>query len=211
MRWFKAIFWCGLLLWGNAFSQYYGLSLKAGTLGAQAELSRSFGRHMSVRVGGAYLLYDLKDTQGNEDYTYTGNLKLSSGFVFFDWFPFGNAFRLSAGGVVNLNQGEVKLLPIQSYEVDGRTYTPEMLGFVKTRIDFNRFAPYVGIGVGNVATYKGFVANLDLGVMYQGRPRVEMKAEGLLEPSAEQDELVEENLSWFTIYPIFAIGLMYGF
>ncbi|MBT4485577.1 MAG: hypothetical protein HOC71_18065, partial [Candidatus Latescibacteria bacterium] len=49
----------------------------------------------------------------------------------------------------------------------------------------------------------------DVGALYHGAPKVSLKTDGLLEPSAKQAPIVEENISWFQFYPVISIGYIY--
>jgi len=199
-----------LFLSANVHAQYYALSLKASTLGIRMEINRTFGKHFNSRVGFSYLAYT-EEGVGNEDYSYIGNLKLMSVTGILDWFPFSGSFHVSGGIVVNMNTGDAILTPLQSYDVGGRVYTPEMLGNLTAKLTFNRVAPYLGIGFGNPNLWKGFSWTFDIGAIYQGQPDVDLQATGLLEPSAEQEPLIEENISWFKVYPVVSFGLMFAF
>ena len=191
-------------------AQYYAIALKVSTLGIRMEVNRTFGRHFNSRVGFSYMAYS-QEGVGNEDYSYVGNLKLMSGTVLLDWFPFSGSFHVTSGAVINMNSGDAILTPLQSYDVGGRVYTPEMLGNLTAKLTFNRVAPYLGLGFGNPGLWKGFSWTFDIGAIYQGQPNVDLQATGLLEPSAEQEPLIEDNLSWFKLYPVISLGLMFGF
>jgi hypothetical protein len=131
-----------------------------------------------------------------------------------DYFPFGNSLRLTGGFLINLNKAEIALTPTDSYVVGGDEYTPEKLGVMTADIDFNKFAPYIGIGFGNpMAGDSGLKFSFDIGTIYQGAPNIDLSATGLIEPSAEADNeaTLESNLEWFQWFPVVQFGLTYKF
>ncbi|MCK5591624.1 MAG: hypothetical protein KAI72_06690, partial [Candidatus Pacebacteria bacterium] len=92
--------------------------------------------------------------------------------------------------------------------------TSEELGNLKANIKFNKVAPYIGLGFGNpTAGDSGFGFTFDLGTMYQGGAVVDLTADGLLAPTAAEDQerLIEDNLSWFKWFPVISLGLTYKF
>jgi hypothetical protein len=104
------------------------------------------------------------------------------------------------------------LTPIKTYSDGNIQYTPDKLGILSADITFQKVAPYIGIGLGNVTGGdRGFGLTFDLGTFYQGGPKVSMSATKLLEPSASQSGQLEDNLKWFKFYPVLSIGLAYKF
>ncbi|MFH1196149.1 MAG: hypothetical protein V1720_10575 [bacterium] len=200
-----------LLLTSNLHAQGFAAGIKVSTLGVQVEGIKSFSKSLNGRVGIAFFSYNLTGGGGDEDFEYEGDLKLLSISVLADYFPFQNWFRLTGGALINLNKGELTMTPTQSYTVGGVLYTPAMLGNVTADVKVNVISPYIGIGIGNPTVGKGVGFSLDIGGVYQGKPSVEMGATGLLEPSAEQAPIIEDNLSWFQFYPVVALGITFKF
>ncbi len=194
------------------YAQDYAASLKVSSLGISAEGIRSIGPSFNARLGISVFSYTYDGGGGTEDYSYSANLKLLSFSILGDWFPFQNFFRISGGFFVNLNKGDMTLNPAKTYTVGGSVYTPEKLGNLSAVIDFNKIAPYLGIGIGNpTAGPSGFDFSLDIGTYYQGSPNVDLSATGLLQPSAEQGPIIEDNLKWFKFYPVLSLGISYKF
>jgi hypothetical protein len=191
----------------TAQAQNYAVALKPGTSGIGIEAIRSFGQLYNVRFGYSYFNYDYR-YEDSDDYIMDSTVFISSVSAIFDWFPFERVFHISAGIFVNMNDVDAVLSPKESHDVGGRIYTPEMLGSLTANIDFNKAAPYFGIGFGNGYGKKsGFT--FDVGALYHGAPKVSLKTDGLLEPSAKQAPIVEENISWFQFYPVISIGYIY--
>lgn len=200
-----------LFLSQTANAQGFALGLKVSTLGIQVEGIKSLSNSFNGRLGIAFFSYSLSGGGGSEDFEYDGDLKLLSVSLLVDYFPFKNWFRITGGALINMNKGELTMTPTESYMVGGVLYTPEMLGNVKADVKVNTFSPYIGIGIGNPTQGKGVGFSLDIGGVYQGEPSVEMKADGLLEPTAEQSPIIEDNISWFKFYPVVALGITIKF
>ena len=200
-----------LLMTNNIHAQGFAAGIKVSTLGIQVEGIKSLSKSFNGRVGIAFFSYNLTGGGGTEDFEYEGDLKLMSVSLLADYFPFQNWFRITGGALINLNKGELTMTPTQSYMVGGVLYTPEMLGEVSADVKVNVLSPYIGIGIGNPTVGKGVGFSLDIGGVYQGKPSVEMDADGLLEPSAEQAPIIEDNLSWFQFYPVVSLGITIKF
>jgi len=198
----------------SVFAQDWAIALKASTLGGNVELYRSFGESFNVHLGANYFALK-QDLDGTEDYTAEADAGLMSFSALGDFFPVqSSSFRITAGLLFNLNEVDAILTPIKSYTVGGDEYTPDDLGTLDANIKFNPLAPYIGLGFGNPTSGEsGFGFSFDVGTMYQGGSIVNLTAEGLLEPSAaeDQEKLIEDNLSWFKWYPIVSLGITYKF
>jgi hypothetical protein len=203
-----------LIFLSSSNAQDYAASLKVSTLGVNFEIIRSFGQNFNARVGCAYFSYTLNSGGGTEQYKYAANATLSSATLLVDYFPFGQTLRITGGVLYNLNKGNIDLIPTKTTVIGGDEYTPDKLGNLKATVDFNKAAPYLGLGLGNPTSgSSGLGFTFDLGAVYQGPAHINLTAEGLLAPSAapDQEELLENNLSWFKWYPVLSFGIIYKF
>lgn len=193
-------------------AQNYAASLQMGTLGINLEAIRSFGPEINARIGFSFYSQDINNLGSSSDYTTMSKLNLLSFFTFADWFPFNSSFRLTGGLIVNLNKGSMTLTPLKTYYDGNIAYTPEKLGNLTADIDFNKIAPYIGLGFGNPTAGKpGLGFSIDIGTFYQGSPKASMTANKLLEPSASQAYILQNNIKWFKFYPVLSFGLTYKF
>jgi hypothetical protein len=214
MKKFFTILTCSLLVFSSILkAQDYAVSVKASTYGVNLEALRSFGTDFNARLGFAFFSYSITGGGGEDDFTYSGDLNLSSVSALADWFPFeSGTFRLTAGAFINLNKADLILTPTETYTMGGTTYSPEDLGTLTAKIDFNKVSPYFGIGFGNpTGGEPGLDFIIDIGAIYQGSPKASMHAEGLLAPTAGQASELENNLNWFRFYPVVSLGLSYKF
>lgn len=209
------IFFAAAILPQKVQSQDFAAALKVNTLGISVEGIRSFGPNFNARLGLAFFSYSADGGGGTgDDYKYSGSLDLFSISALADYFPWERGFRVTAGLLVNLNKGDAEMIPTKTYTVGGDQYTPDKLGVMNAKVDFNKIAPYIGIGFGNpTAGDRGLGFTFDIGTIYQGAPNVDLEATGLISPSAspEQEQTIEDNLSWFKWYPVVSFGLTYKF
>ncbi len=195
-------------------AQNYGLAARVSTRGFGIDLMRSFGPQFNLRLGTAFFSLSPDGGGENDDYKYSADVKLLSAVLLADYFPFDNGIRITFGGILNLNQSDIDLVPTKSYKVGGDTYDPESLGVLSASVDFNTFAPYIGLGIGNPLKGENSLQfTFDVGTMYQGGATVDLSATGLLAPSAapDQEQQLEDNLSWFKWYPVVSFAIVYKF
>ena len=149
-------------------------------------------------------------------------LKLQTVSLLGDWFPFANNFRISAGAVLNGNKFRLKGLPTGgNFTINGTTYPTSQVGSLDAAVDFNKAAPYFGIGYGR-AMKSGLSLIFDAGVMFQGSPKSKVDvtcgplappaqcAQAQSDTQAEQSRL-DESLHSFKYYPVISLGLAYTF
>lgn len=193
-----------------------GLNVKAGTLGAGVELSKSFGEKFSVGLG--FNAYDLKTTDSSSDIDYDFNFDLQSVALLGHYHPFGGIFRLTAGALYNKNELKLTGKPSagSTYSINGVSYTAAQVGTLTGTLTFNSTAPYFGLGWGNRPGGK-LGLSADVGVLYQGSPNLALSATGALsDPSLasnleQERRSAEEDLSDFEWYPVVSLGLYYRF
>jgi len=200
----------------------YNVALKAGTLGIGMDFSRMISDKVGVRfnVNGIHV----NRTEDLDDISYDATLDLLTVGALVDYFPFENAFRLSGGAYYNGNKFEGTATPSSTETIDlgFNTYTGDQIGEVKTNVDFQKFAPYLGLGWGNKSSEKGWGFTFDLGAMYQGSANVEATAvPNPLLPQVIQDQIatdieqerldIIEETDDYKWYPVIMIGVNYTF
>ena len=196
------------------------LGLRGGTLGGGVELSHAFGQRTGVRLNAD--AYNFKRTDTHDNIDYDMKLKLQTVSLLGDWFPFANNFRISAGAVLNGNKFRLKGLPTGgNFTINGTTYPTSQVGSLDAAVDFNKAAPYFGIGCGR-AIRSGLSLIFDAGVMFQGSPKSKIDvtcgplatpqqcAQARSDAQAEQSRL-DEKLHFYKYYPVVSLGLAYTF
>jgi len=193
----------------------FDAGVKVGTLGFGAEVTYPLNSFMTVAVGINKFSKSNSDTVSGNSYNEDIDLKTFS--VLFNFHPFAGSFRLTAGAMINNNELTLKAKPSLTYDINGTPYTFTDVGTLKATVDFRKFAPYAGIGFGHSAS-SGLGITLDLGVMMQGKPNVDLTTTGLLstdptfQAELKQEEANAENdIKGFTMYPVVSVGLNYRF
>ena len=197
------------------------IGLRAGTLGGGVELAHAFSETLGFRVAANGFTYKTSDTYESVDYD--AKLKLATGQLLFDWFPFSSNFRLSAGAVYNGNKLTLdgKPSPGGTFTINGVTYSSSNVGSLNGKVDFRKAAPYIGLGYGRPVG-KGLSLIADLGVLFQGSARSTLTvtcgagtpaltcAQIQRDVAAEQAKL-DDDMHKYQLYPVLSIGLAYTF
>lgn len=203
----------------TAMADGVALGLKAGTLGGGVELTTNVVPMLvNVRLQGNGFNYNT--TINNTSVNYDAKLKLLSAGLLADVYPFAGKFRITAGAYYNGNKLTLTGVPAagSTYTFNGVTYTAAQAGSVTGTMKFNNFAPYLGIGWGDaVSSGSPLGFNIDLGVLYQGKPKTSITASGAAATAglsaniaAEQAKL-DANVKKFKFYPVASVGISYHF
>jgi len=190
-------------------AQAAGIGLRAGTTGIGADFGWGILPTLGGRIGisGGSVSTDAETT----DIDYDAKLKLSNVNAFLDWSPLG-PFRITGGFIANNNKVDLTGRPRSTTTFPaGSTLT----GTVKPERDL---APYLGIGWGNVWT-KGVNFYVDLGVVFQGEPQVDLSLSCPPSPQctsaqaqvAAEERRVQDEVKRFKYYPVLNIGITIGF
>lgn len=210
-------------------STYAGMH--GGTLGVGVNAGYDFSKDLGVR--GLYNHFNLdfdREKAGNE---YDGKLKLRSLGLLLDWHPFWGTFRVSSGGFLNYNRLSASTEGMD-LGIGGREYDAEL----DFRMQFKRFAPYLGIGWTTGRGRAGLSFGADVGAFFLSTPRVSAsgRADGCSFSVSEggevevdcsgaagidADELrgdlerehreLRNDLDKWEVYPVVSIGVSYRF
>ena len=198
------------------------LGLRGGTLGGGVEVSTALSQRAAVRLNADG--YTRKQSSTEADIQYDVKLKLQTVSLLGDWFPFANNFRISAGAMFNGNKLTLKGQPSGgTFTINDQTYTAAEVGSLDAKVDFNKAAPYFGIGYGRPIN-GGLSLIFDAGIMFQGSPKSKIDVNcGTAAPQgsprctqlqndakAEESQL-DDSLHKFKYYPVISVGLAYTF
>jgi hypothetical protein len=201
-----------LLLGGqSAAAENFALGPKAGTTGLGLEATLRMSEAFNLR--GGFYAFDYSTDIEENGIQYDGDLELSNAGLFADWHPFAGTFRVSVGGVQSANafggaaDGEL--------EVGDNTYLAQL----QADVDWDGFAPYLGVGWGNAVGSAGWSFSFDLGVMFTGEPSVSLTGtvdDPLLQPDFDEDlareeESLRQELEDARYFPVINLGLAYRF
>ena len=193
------------------------VTAKAGTLGLGLELSGGPSDYFNARAGINYFDYDYSDEYENIEYDMELELRSVAGLL--DIHPAGGGFRLTGGMLFNENELAAKAKPDDTFEIGGTEYPAALVGDLTGQIDFDDFAPYVGLGwASDNGGDGGFGMSVDLGVAYQGSPDVALAASGPIssDPMFQEDleaerQALADDLEDYKYYPVVAVGFNYRF
>ncbi len=208
----------GLLLlptaWASAGDRAVGL--KVGALGLGVEYTQNLGERLAIRGGinGSTLGFDGQES----DIDYQFDVVWDSLSFAFDFHPKKTPLRLTAGILRNDNRLKALSTPSDDVTIGTTTYTPAEVGVLSGTIDFDKIAPFAGVGWDWSRGKQLFGMSLDVGVLDQGSPRVTLRATGTLlgDPSFQQDIADEEaqlrdSLSNLDLLPYVTVGFVFRF
>lgn len=193
-----------------------GLGLKAGTTGLGADAILRFHPKMDVRAGfdNASYGYDFTFDQNDIVYNAEADIKLGTVSALFDYHP-TNWFFISAGAAYNLFKIEVSGMAQEDIPYGDISIPKESIGnFNFTAGPGNKISPYLGLGLGNTLGVSKHVAfAFEMGAFFQGSPDLTVISDGLLAPTSDpahgKEELFENQISQYNIYPLIKISLSY--
>jgi len=192
-------------------AQAWGLGARIGTTGIGGDFGFDVLPTLGGRIGysAGSFSWDVETT----DVNYDAKMKLSNLNLLLDWSPLG-PFRISAGFIANDNKIDYNGTGNPGTALAGATLT----GTVKPE---KSFAPYLGVGYGNVWT-AGLNFYFDLGIMFQGSPQVSLQvncsasttpaqcAAAQSQGEAERQR-VQDKVDKYKYYPVANIGITFGF
>jgi hypothetical protein len=208
---------------GLASAADVAVGVRAGTAGLGPEVAFALNPYLDARIPVGLYNYDSKfDKTGVH---YDAKLELRNALLLLDWHPFGSGFRLSAGGGWNDNRLKVSA-PISElvrrYRPDIAPQIPASAGTIHGEAAGSSFAPYFGLGAGHPFAGGRWGVSFDLGVIYQGKPKVDLttdlnvgvpipaSARAILDAAAADEERrLEKELADYRYYPVVALGVSF--
>ena len=205
-----------LLVCGQATAdQNVWFGVKAGTLGLGLEGSWRPIPWMDVRLGWNTFEYDDRGSQAGVNYDATLSLDNFYGTANFR-FPL-SPMRFTAGAYSNSNELELVNDDALSLDIGGTIYPGDAVGTLTGTASFDDISPYVGIGF-DFDVFDKVGMSLDLGVLWQGEPQVDLTSDGLLASDplfqasleAEREQL-EAEFEDYKAWPVVSLGFNYQF
>lgn len=186
-----------------------GVAAKVGTLGLGLEATTNIvPLFANIRLQGNTFNYNTTITKTNV--TYDAKLKLATVGLLADIYPFAGKFRITGGAYYNGNKLTMNARPLGAVVIGGTTYTNPT---VTSTVDFNKLAPYAGIGWGDAVSSGSPIGfSLELGVMYMGKPKTSVTAPGVsaADIAAEKSRL-DNSLKNMQFYPVASVGVNFKF
>jgi hypothetical protein len=212
-----------------------GAAVKLSTYGGGGEIAVSVTHRTNVRAGFNVITYSRGfDKDGIH---YSGQLDLKTFEAHYDIFPWAKSFHISGGVLVYVTDPITATAVVpgnQSYTFGGVTYYSDSTTPTNSsgKIVFNRAAPTVTFGFGNIVPRnksKHFSVPVEFGVAFQGSPKTTLAVTGNVcdspgvncrnaatDPIVQSNVISEQNkinndISFFKVYPILSIGVGYKF
>ncbi|WP_435354452.1 hypothetical protein [Emticicia sp. SJ17W-69] len=194
-----------------------GLNLSSRGFGAELGLKLREKNEYSLRVNVAYLSFtkpqSIKMDKGSslDIFPQVSSVVIGS---LIDYHPFKNKiFRLTGGFTYEIIQRyNVLFNSSTGLNLGGLVIASDDFGEIQFGIKWNRFRPYLGVGVGKYSTKKAISVGFDVGVSYMGRPKLNLGYEGFLETTTIDEEIkkIEKNMRGYSFYPYLAFQLRYN-
>ncbi len=215
------------------------IQIKAGLGGFGIDIATPVTSRLNLRGGATFLTYNPNLTIDGE--TINGDIKLRSVSENFDFFPFGNRFRISPG-IVFYNGNHISAL---ASVPGGQTFTLNDVDYISSPSDpihgtfnlsfGNQLAPSLTMGFGNMIPRNGghWSVPFEIGAEYLGKkPVIALSLGGTAcqmstapancnpvasDPTTQQNVLAEQAglngdiPSALRFFPIVSIGVSYRF
>jgi hypothetical protein len=212
----------------------FGIGVTASTLGAGIQAATSVTHSSNLRVG--FNGFNYTDNFSKDGINYNAELKFRSVQATFDQYIKGG-FHISPGILIyNGNEGSANAAVPggQSFSLGGTNYYSSSTNPVAGagRVTFNKVAPMILIGFGNLLprSQRHFGLNLDAGVAFEGSPKAALNLAGnacltstqvaclnaATDPTVQSNVQAEQtklnnSLSPFKFYPVVALTFSYKF
>jgi hypothetical protein len=199
-----------------AFAEGHAVAAKAGALGLGVEYTYALNDRVAFRAGlhGSELGFDGEES--GIDYEF--DLVWDSLSLGVDFHPLRSAFRLSAGVLSNDNRIEAFSRPNGNTTIGDTSYSPAQVGTLTGVVAFDDTAPFAGLGWDWSRDERVFGMSLDLGIVSQGSPTVNLTGSGTLfgDPAFESDIVAEEReltaeLEDLDLVPYLTVGFVFRF
>ena len=182
------------------------------TLGLGVEAGYRINDYVGVRGSGNF--FRLNRSIDVDGIDYSGKATLKSFGATADVFPFGGGFHVSGGLRLNYNDIDLAAAPGGPITIGGTTYTPAQAGSLNGKVDFKRVAPYLGIGWMGSLLSPNLHFGADLGVMFQGSPRVSLQSNSRFVSPADLEREradIADELRPYRFYPVVSVSVGYRF
>ena len=189
------------------------LQVLAGSQGIGANFRYVLNKTVGFRVGGSYAAGGVNDKVNFEGFN--SNNRLSGSFgtahALVELMP-QKFFRVVAGAAY-LASAEAKLHfePKDSQTFNDITLTPEEIGALDFNMDWGKFAPYFGIGLGKGIPKKKFNVNVDYGFYYLSSPTVTAVGTKLLTNNQENAVIIQNNMKDYRFMPVAQLNFNFKF
>lgn len=220
-----AIAGLGLLAASTAHAQdgRFAIGPQIGSTGVGVEAQFKISDRVTVRGGFDSLQFD-EEVEG-DDILYDGELDFSTGGIFADLHPTGDAFFVSAGVYFGDRKVTVSGTPTAgtTVEIGDDTFTAAQVGTLNGEMDFGGTAPFVGLGWNTTFTSSrrwgfkvlagaAFGSDPEASLTRTGGSALSPADQARLETELRNEEIeIEQETDGFKVFPVVQVGLAYRF
>lgn len=213
-----------------------GIGVKVSTFGPGVEGAVRVAHRSNVRAGFNMITYDR--TFDKDGVSYAGQLQFKTFEAHYDFFPWAGSFHISPGVLAYIGDPITATATVpsnQSFSLGGINYysDPTNPAHGTGKIKFNQAAPTITVGWGNLVSRKEgkhFSVPFEIGAAFQGSPKASLNLAGNVcatapgincvnagtDPTVQSNIVSEQNkvnndMSFFKVYPIISVGIGYKF
>lgn len=194
----------------------FALGTSVSTLGFGGNVAYAPGKKVVFLAGFEQMSFAYPFSFDEDDISYDADLnyKTGSASLLANYYPV-KFFYFSGGVGLNLFNPEVDGSASEDWKYGDIFIPAESVGEFHFDVEPSlKLSPYVGVGFGRKVSFKHRLAfSFELGSYYQGPPKVNIEATGLLSPTADpvhgQKEQLEKNFSQYKFYPVVKFGISY--
>jgi len=201
---------------------HLSVGVTGGTLGIGPEVGYRVNETIGIRANATFL--SVSHDISSDDIDYDGKVKLNSGGVMLDVYPFGGGFRISGGARINKNKARGIGQPTGgTFDINGQSYDASTLvTSVRADTDIKDFAPALTVGYGG-GTSSGFVFGIEAGALFQGSVKIKpltitgqcattpTLCPGLAADLDAERQSVNDDIDDYKVYPILQLTVGYRF
>lgn len=190
----------------------FAIGTKIGSLGIGYEATKPLTSMVDIRLGTSQ-----GRANGSLNVTkihYSAGFDLNTVMASIDVHPTHSGFYLNGGAVINHNKIVLSNKPNKVHSIKVGDVTVDS-GKINADISFGSISPYAGIGYRSpIAKEKGLTFTSELGLLYQGKPKVDLTVSSLedTDPNiAKEANSMQKDLASIRYWPVVSLGLAYNF
>jgi hypothetical protein len=203
------------------FQSLSNVALKVGTLGIGIEIEDILIDNVHIRGN----LHKFNYSAGNKlsQITYKSKFETFTAGVLLDYYPDGENLRFTSGVYYmdNSLDGVATISSKKSLKFGKHRYKGAIKK-INTTVDFNHYAPYVGLGIGTKKSEHVWNLTLDAGVLYQGKPQItvnpilhsklpQIVKEQIISDIGRERRKIQSHINKYKFYPVIMLGASYKF
>jgi hypothetical protein len=173
----------------------------------------------NVRIGASILpfkysaIYSARDERTNLDL----DVNLGNIHTMFDWHPFFEETNFAQKLVATVGaayfwqaKGNAVVSYRGTYNYGDIEIPSDELGQLYGSVEWNKVAPYLGIGIENPLPTKNFNIGFAIGTYYMGSPDVTLTGTKYLSKNQSNEEQFRKNMSSYRFLPVVQINFNYA-